>query len=1150
MSARHDPQTASPAQPQPRSGDAASTQLACYLDAFEARGRRLIWLRGAAAAAAVALVLTWLGAWLAIRTGYAPGALDAARALLLAALALCAVIGVALPLRRLRGARARKLEALAPEFDGRLQTHAGLAEEHPFRTLLAEDALAVARRHAPSSLISASRLRLAALALALPALALLWLSAAGPGLYRDAARALWGGWLSGSLLPAERIAVAPGDQLVRQGASITVHSVPQGFDPAQVQLHARVGGGPWQQLEMARAVQGFAFTFFSMRAPVSYYVSAAGVRSPAYRLSVVQVPAIERLRLVYRYPRWTHLPERVQEGSGDIAAIEGTQVQLQLHASSALPLAELVLDGTATRMSGAGQDAQAQLTVTRDARYYLATRIGGERVRLSEDFLIRRLPVPAPSVRVSWPGHDYSASSIEEVTTDVEASDDYGLQSLQLRYSVNGGVWRAVSLPLPSRGTRISAQQVFALESLRTDGPGRALAPGDLISYYAVAQGHAQSAQSDLYFIDVQPFDRRYSQSQAAGTGSDDSDEQQQISDRQRQILLSTWNLLRTQEAGGVRSASLRDNAALLATLQRQLAAQAQALAGRTQARELSQDERIARFIDSMRRAAAAMQPAAQHLAATDLGAAVAPEQQALQYLLQAQAQFTDLQVSLGRGGSATQSDRDMSQIYQLEMDLHKNQYESGDGASPDVPDAGSEALARRLQQLAQRQQQLADELQRRGVPTPEQRWRQQSLQREAEQLQRELQAAGFPGAGAQAGGTQGAGSAAGDATRDAGNAAAGTAGAAGTASPAGPQAGGTLAGAGALAQRLQAAISAMGEAAQALGGAGAGRQAGAGATVRADAPAAARRAGQALGEASAALARERAQALQAAVSRLAQRAAELHDQQAASAQALQSTDAGDALGQRALADQKRALSSGVRRLDDAISAAAQAHRRDAPATSAALTRARAPIRAGDLGNRLDIAAQALDQGAGRSVQGEEAQITQGLAELQRRLQAAALIAGADERSAAAMPDALEQELARVRALRSQLAQAADAAQAAGASPAPAAAARQSAAAAAAVAAGALRLEPQLHAQGADAAELASIQQLARTLGQTPAPPAGREPDLQRLRAEVDVLDALELALERRAALAAEPARAAVSGRGAEQYQSAVAEYYRQLSRQ
>jgi hypothetical protein len=182
-----------------------------------------------------------------------------------------------------------------------------------------------------------------------------------------------------------------------------------------------------------------------------------------------------------------------------------------------------------------------------------------------------------------------------------------------------------------------------------------------------------------------------------------------------------------------------------------------------------------------------------------------------------------------------------------------------------------------------------------------------------------------------------------------------------------------------------------------------------------------------------------------------------------------------------------------------------------------------------------------------------EAQVTQGLAQVQRRLQAATGIAAQNATPASTRPDPLADELAQLRALRAQLQQSANAAQSAGTNPArratPPAPAGGTGATTADIAAGAVRLAPLLRAQGANAHELAAVERIARTLGQSPPLPTGRAPDVQRLRSEVDLLDALELQLERRAA-SGQPTRSALAGRGAEQYQSAVAEYYRQLSGQ
>ena len=90
----------------------------------------------------------------------------------------------------------------------------------------------------------------------------------------------------------------------------------------------------------------------------------------------------------------------------------------------------------------------------------------------------------------------------------------------------------------------------------------------------------------------------------------------------------------------------------MLSELQRTLADQARTLANRTRARQLtSVDEQIQIFVQSLESAAEAMIPAAERLVDLEFDDAVPSEQEALQYLLKAEAVFTDIQVSSQQGG-------------------------------------------------------------------------------------------------------------------------------------------------------------------------------------------------------------------------------------------------------------------------------------------------------------------------------------------------------------------------------------------------------------------------------------------------------------------------------------------------------------------
>ena len=51
-----------------------------------------------------------------------------------------------------------------------------------------------------------------------------------------------------------------------------------------------------------------------------------------------------------------------------------------------------------------------------------------------------------PTVSFTKPGRDTSASPIEEVFLEAKAEDDYGVKTLDLVYSINGGAEKIVKL--------------------------------------------------------------------------------------------------------------------------------------------------------------------------------------------------------------------------------------------------------------------------------------------------------------------------------------------------------------------------------------------------------------------------------------------------------------------------------------------------------------------------------------------------------------------------------------------------------------------------------------------------------------------------------------------------------------------------------
>jgi hypothetical protein len=657
-----------------------SQQLDQFLSHFMGRLKKVCLLKGSAILTAVVLVVSVIGANLAIRSGFSSDTVITSRVVLVIAIAGIVLLFFKRPLDSLRQNLAGIIENRSTIFNGRIETYAGLDEQHPLKDLLAEDTLKIARENSPEKLINNKELIVPGVITTVCVFLLLWVMVAGPGLLNYGVRHLWAGWAFSDLLPPQTISVIPGDEAIRRGGSVKILAKMNGFNPVDASIHVRLANKEWQEVDMLQNDGGFGFTFFSIREDAEYYITSSGIRSPDYNIQVVDLPDIENMKLTYNYPEWSRRSPDTFEPGGDISAIDGTSIALEVTTTAPLPSGVLVLNGESSELEIVDRTGMGLFNIAEDGQYYIAAKLGNELVRLSEDYFIRVLEDGKPDIKFTRPGRDLSASNIEEVTVHVEARDDYALESMELRYSVNGGDWQSV--PMSIEGRSVDTDYVFFLEDMQSDSSTSLdenqvmdnLESGDLVSYYARVTDKEQTSNTDMYFIQVQPFDRRYSQSQqGGGAGGQGGNEQQEISQRQKEIIVSTWNLLREKtESKGTLNSSTEDNALLLSGLQATLSEQALTLAERTRARQLNADEQIAKFVDNMEMAAAAMGPASAFLEELELEKAIQPEQEALQHLLRAEAVFTDMQISFqqgqGGGGSSSSAGQDLAEMFELEL--------------------------------------------------------------------------------------------------------------------------------------------------------------------------------------------------------------------------------------------------------------------------------------------------------------------------------------------------------------------------------------------------------------------------------------------------------------------------------------------------
>ena len=283
--------------------------------------------------------------------------------------------------------------------------------------------------------------------------------------------------------PATLVDVVPGDMEIIKGedAVLTIHF--SGKNPRTATVSRREGeAAPWQEEEIiVDGVDSLAYTFKEVKRTLSYQVRAGDGYTRPHWIRVIDPPAIRRLRLKYRYPAYSGLSPRIDEENGDIAALPGTTVDIEIAASKPLSRAALVLDDSLSMPARIeDQRAYAHLVLDRNGRYHLElTDLDGAVNPHPIRYSIRAIDDLPPRVSITEPGRDMDLTESMQVVMALEATDDYGISRLALVYRVNEGPEEQRHLAVPS-SAKIHSIHRWDLGSID-------LLPDDLVHYRVVA---------------------------------------------------------------------------------------------------------------------------------------------------------------------------------------------------------------------------------------------------------------------------------------------------------------------------------------------------------------------------------------------------------------------------------------------------------------------------------------------------------------------------------------------------------------------------------------------------------------------------------------------------------------------------------------
>jgi hypothetical protein len=308
---------------------------------------------------------------------------------------------------------------------------------------------------------------------------------------------------------------------------------------------------------LADPVFGAALT--EVREEGSYHVEYGVEQTRDFRISVFDLPALERADAALEFPGYTGLTNQSIRDTRRLSAVEGTRLSYTLRLNKPVAAARLI--GTNHSLSLAVQtNAVAllnDLTLTNTTRYLLTLMDAeGRTNKFPDEFVLQVLPNRRPLLKLAFPRGDQRVSPLQELQLQAEAGDDFGLLEYGLGFAMAGQEPQFVTLgqSAPANEKR-QFNHLVPLEDLGAK-------PDQVVSYFAWADDYGPDGQvrrtfGDVFFAEVRPFDEIFRRDQSGMEGNQGANQGGQqggpagarLAELQKQILIATWKLQQGRQA-------------------------------------------------------------------------------------------------------------------------------------------------------------------------------------------------------------------------------------------------------------------------------------------------------------------------------------------------------------------------------------------------------------------------------------------------------------------------------------------------------------------------------------------------------------------------------------------------------------------------
>jgi len=533
------------------------------------------------------------------------------------------------------------------------------------------------------------------------------------------------------LLDSPNVVIEPGDADVEKGSGLVISArfaairdLPNTLDLVSTKRNQTSPDEPTEQrVAMSQSLDDPILSVYvpTIETSFQYHVVSPTWQSKSYSVEVFEYPDLVRADALLDYPDYTKLDNKQIDDTVRVSVVEGTKLGWTLFFNK--PLADITIRNSANEreelstVPGEPNKQRFEVTLLGTTRWTVELIDDkGRKNKYPITLDARMIPNRLPELKVTG-GGDLIASPLEEMSIAATVKDDFGLVAAGIAYSFAGEAAAEITLKEGlDRNAKQAIDHLVELETMKAE-------PDQLLSYYFWADDHSATGeirrtQSDLFFIEIRPFEEIYREGETPPGGQPPpqgaSNQLDKIVELQKQIIAASWKIARDPLPAKQMETFDADIDVLKASQQ-----QAIGLAA-----ELAEEANDAKSKELIETLTGQMEQVVDHLIEANemnsklpLSQALAAEQAAYQTLLKLRAHEFEVSRSQNKPGQKSSSEsaqRRQQKLEQLELKNDETRYETQSEATEqnaEAPASEDVQILNRLKELAQRQEDINKQL-------------------------------------------------------------------------------------------------------------------------------------------------------------------------------------------------------------------------------------------------------------------------------------------------------------------------------------------------------------------------------------------------------------------------------------------------------